>query len=59
MEKLKITQTRSLIKIPARQKATMLALKLGKISWFVELEANPTNLGMINKVRHLVKIEKI
>ncbi|EAZ81261.1 50S ribosomal protein L30 [Algoriphagus machipongonensis] len=58
MGKIKITQTRSIIKRPKDQKATIIALGLGKISKSVELENTPSVAGMVNKVSHLVKVEE-
>ena len=40
-----------------RQKNTMVALGLRKIHATVEHEATPQVQGMINKVKHLVKVE--
>ena len=54
MSKIKITQVRSTIDRPKRQKDTMKALGLGKISKSVEVEATPQILGMVRKVAHLV-----
>ena len=59
MAKVKITQVKSVIDRPERQKATMKALGLTKISKAVELEATPQVIGMINKVKHLVTVEEI
>lgn len=59
MAKLKITQKRSVIGRPARQKATMDALGLRKINATVEVEATPQVLGMVNKVKHLVEVVEL
>jgi len=56
MAKLKITQKRSVIGRPARQKATMDALGLRKINATVEVEGTPQVLGMVRKVSHLVEV---
>ncbi|CAI8156207.1 MAG: 50S ribosomal protein L30 [Cryomorphaceae bacterium] len=56
MAKLKITQKRSVIGRPARQKATMEALGLRKINATVEVEGTPQVLGMVRKVSHLVEV---
>lgn len=56
MAKVKITQKKSLIKRPVRQKRTIQALGLGKINRTVEVEATPQIKGMINKVYHLVEV---
>ncbi len=57
MSKVKVTQVKSSIDRPERQKATLRALGLNKISQSVEHEATPQILGMIKKVEHLVKTE--
>ena len=59
MSKIKITQIRSKIGSPKRQKATLEALGLCKINGSVEVEANPQILGMVRKVSHLVKVEEL
>lgn len=59
MPKLKITQVKSTIDRPKRQKATMEALGLRKISHSVVHEATPQILGMVNKVNHLIKVEEV
>lgn len=59
MSKVKITQVKSVIKRPQRQKDTMLALGLGKINRSNVLEVNDQVQGMINKVTHLITIEEI
>lgn len=57
MAKIKITQIKSKIGYPERQKKTLEALGIKKMHQTVELEATPQILGMVNKVRHLVKVE--
>jgi len=42
-----------------RQKNTLTALGLRKISDSTEVEATPQIMGMINKVSHLVKVEEL
>lgn len=59
MKKVKITQVRSVIDRPKRQKDTMVALGLRKMNHSVEKELTPQIEGMINKVSHLVKVEEI
>ena len=56
MATIKIQQVRSIIRCPKDQKATMAALGLRKINAVVEHEANPAILGMVEKVKHLVKV---
>ena len=58
MAKIKITQKRSKIGLNKRQKKTLEALGLGKINKTVNIEATPQILGMVNKVNHIVEIEK-
>jgi len=58
MAKIKITQVRSIIDRPKRQKATMFALGLRKMNQTVEKEATPQIVGMVAKVQHLVKVEE-
>ncbi len=58
MATIKIKQIKSRIKCPADQKRTLDALGLRKLNRTVEHEATPSILGMVNKVRHLVSIEK-
>lgn len=59
MQKVKITQVKSSIDRSEKQKRTMYALGLSKISASVILERTPQIQGMINKVAHLVKVENI
>lgn len=58
MAKIKYTQIRSGIGSTERQKRTLEALGLGKMNRVVEVEATPQILGMINKVKHLIKVIK-
>jgi large subunit ribosomal protein L30 len=57
MAKLKITQTRSQIGQTQKHRGTLRALGLGRIGRSVEREDTPETLGMLRKVRHLVRIE--
>ena len=59
MKKIKLTQVKSIIGRTARQKATIVALGLGKINKSVEHNVTPQILGMVNKVSHLIKVEEI
>ncbi len=56
MSKITITQTGSQIKCPARQKATLKALGLGRIGKSATVEGTPQVLGMVRKVEHLVNV---
>jgi large subunit ribosomal protein L30 len=59
MAKVRITQIKSKIGSPERQKRTLQALGLNRINATVEVEATPQILGMIRKVTHLVKVEEV
>lgn len=59
MSKVKITQTRSIIKRPKKQKDTMVALGLKKISHSVEVEDTSQIQGMVRKVSHLINVIKV
>ena len=59
MSKVRITQVRSAINRPKRQKLTLEALGLRKLHQPKEHEASPQVLGMIEKVKHLLKVEEI
>lgn len=56
MATVKVKLVRSVIKRPARQKATIQALGLRKMNHVVEKELTPQIQGMINKVKHLVEV---
>jgi large subunit ribosomal protein L30 len=58
MGKIKITQVKSAIKKPKRQKLTLEALGIRKLHQTIEVEATPQILGMVNKVSHLVVVEE-
>ncbi|MCF0057528.1 50S ribosomal protein L30 [Dyadobacter sp. CY345] len=59
MSKVRITQIKSVIDRPERQKLTIKALGLGKINRSVEQENTDAIAGMIRKVSHLVLVEEI
>ena len=59
MKKIRITQVKSVIDRPERQKKNMVALGLRKMNAAVEVEATPQILGMVEKVNHLVKVEEL
>ena len=58
MATIKIKQVRSRIKCPKTQKRTLDALGLRKMNRVVEHEITPSILGMVEKVKHLVSVEK-
>ncbi len=59
MAKIQITQVRSKIGRPKKQKATLEALGLRRMHQTVIHEATPQILGMIRKVQHLVKVTPV
>jgi large subunit ribosomal protein L30 len=59
MKKIRITQVRSKIGVPERQKRTLEALGLKKIRHTIEKDATPQVLGMCKKVEHLITMEEI
>jgi large subunit ribosomal protein L30 len=59
MAKIKITQVRSGIGSDKTQKATLIALGIKKLNHSVEHEDTPQILGMVNKLHHLVIVEKV
>ncbi len=59
MAKIKITQVKSSIDRPKKQKDTLLALGLRKMNATKEVEGTPQVLGMVEKVAHLVTVEEV
>ena len=59
MAKLKITQVRSQIGTTAQQRKNLAALGLRKINQSVEHDDSVIIKGMIERVKHLVKIEEV
>ncbi len=59
MGKIKVTQVKSAINRPERQKRTLVALGLRKLHKTIEVEASPQVLGMVSKVSHLVTVEEV
>ncbi len=55
---LKVTQTGSPIGRRGDQRATLVGLGLNKMHRTRELEDTPSVRGMIDKVKHLVRIEE-
>ena len=54
---VRVTQTGSPIGRPRDQRATLVGLGLNKMHRTNELEDTPSVRGMINKVKHLVRVE--
>ena len=59
MGKIKVTQVKSGIKKPLRQKKTLVALSLKKLHQTIEVEGTPQVRGMVAKVAHLVVVEEV
>jgi large subunit ribosomal protein L30 len=57
--KIKVTQIRSAIDRPRRQKATIRALGIHRLHETVVKDDRPEIRGMIAAVRHLVTVEEI
>ena len=58
-DKLKITLVKSTIGAVPKNRKTVEALALTKINKTVEMPDNAAVRGMIQRVRHLVKVEEI
>jgi len=59
MAKIRITQVKSKNRRSERQRRTLEALGIHRLNHSVEHEATPQILGMVEKVRHLVRTEEI
>ena len=57
MATIKVTQIGSPIRRTKDQRATLVGLGLNKMHRTSELEDTPSVRGMIQKVRHMVKVE--
>jgi len=55
---IRVTQTGSAIRRPRDQRATLIGLGLNKMNRTRELEDTPSVRGMIDKVKHLVRVEE-
>lgn len=58
-KKIKITQVVSQLDCLEKHKRTIVALGLGRPNYSVTKIVSPQILGMINSVRHLVKVEEV
>ena len=58
-KKMKITQVVSHIDCLEAQKRTIVALGLGRPNYSVIKNDSPQIRGMINRVKHLVKVEEV
>ena len=59
MKRIRITQVKSAIDRPLRQKRSLEALGLKKMHRTVEHNATPQILGIVKAVEHLVQVEEI
>jgi large subunit ribosomal protein L30 len=59
MARIRITQVKSRIGQPERQKRILDALGLKKMHQTVEHDDSPTVMGMVKKLEHLVRTEKV
>jgi large subunit ribosomal protein L30 len=59
IKEIKITQIKSAIGSPKVQKLTVQALGIKKLNQSKVHKATPQILGMVHKVRHLVKVEEV
>ena len=59
MAQIRITQVKSAIRRPKTQKLTLESLGLKKLNKPKVHEATPSVLGMVHKVKHLLKVEEI
>jgi large subunit ribosomal protein L30 len=57
MASVRVTQVRSSIGQSERHRGTLRALGLGRIGRSAEHQESPQLLGMLRKVRHLVRVE--
>ncbi len=59
MAKVRITQIKSKIGQSESQKRILAALGIRKMNQTVEHEDTPQIMGMVNKLKHLLKVEKL
>tara|TARA_Y100000992_G_scaffold43857_1_gene25053 strand:- start:193 stop:372 length:180 start_codon:yes stop_codon:yes gene_type:complete len=59
MPKIKVTQIKSPIGRKSNQRKTLIGLGLNKISRVREFEDTPSIRGMVEKVKHLLKVENL
>ena len=55
---VRVTQVKSPIGRPADQRQTLIGLGLNKMHRSRELEDTPAVRGMVNKVKHLIRVEE-
>ncbi len=59
MTRIRVTKTRSTLKKLPKQVNIMEALGLRKMNSSREFDHSPSIAGMVDKVKHLVKVENI
>lgn len=59
MAKIKITQVKSSIKTTKHQKAILESLGLHRMQQCVEHEDTPNIMGMVHKMKHLLRVEEV
>ena len=59
LPKIKIRQLKSPIGRNNKQRETLISLGLNKINRERTLESNPAIQGMIDKVKHLIKVDEV
>ena len=59
VSKIKIKQLKSPIGRNNKQRKILISLGLNKINRERTLESNPAIQGMINKVKHLIKVDEV
>tara|TARA_B100001027_G_C16167505_1_gene285439 strand:+ start:67 stop:246 length:180 start_codon:yes stop_codon:yes gene_type:complete len=59
MSKIRITQIKSSIGRNRTQRDTLIGLGLNKINRTKEFENTSSIIGMIDKIKHLIKVEKV
>ena len=59
LPKIKLKQLKSPIGRNNKQRKILISLGLNKINRERTLESNNAILGMINKVKHLIKVEEV
>ena len=59
MARIRVTQIKSKIGQPEVQKKILASLGIRKMHQTVEHDDTPQIMGMVNKLKHLVKVEKL
>lgn len=59
MKKVKVTQIKSGIGRTRKQKDTLTALGFKRMNQTLEIELSPAVAGMVDKVKHLLRVEEI